>query len=138
MAGVLIDAVDATLRRWAREPFAWGETDCALSVFRHVAEAWGDARALSRWVGRYRDEPGAQSILRGKGGPVRAFQDELVSIGARRVRSPQRGAVGLVRDGRDKLVAAVCLRDGWWAARTASGFAAFRASAIVAFDKAGN
>lgn len=137
MAGILGDAVDDTLRRWAREPFAWGETDCALSVFRHMAEAWRDPRSLTRWIGRYRDELGADAVMRGRGGPIRAFQDEMASVGARRVKAPQRGAVGLVRDGNDRLVAGVCIRDGWWAAKCADGFVAFRAPALVAYERGG-
>ncbi len=136
MAGVLIsaDPVDLALRRWAREPFEYGTSDCTLSVFRYIAEGWGQSGPIARWAGRYRDEPGAQAILRGRGGPLRAFQDEMASIRARRSKAPQRGAVGLIRDVDTRLVAALCTGDGWWAARSRQGFAAFRVEALIAYE----
>lgn len=136
MAGVLTrdDPVDQALRRWAREPFEYGVSDCALSVFRYIAEGWGQSGPIARWAGRYRDEVGAKSILRGRGGPLRAFQDEMASVRARRTKAPQRGAVGLIRDSEGQLVAALCTGGGWWAARTRLGFAAFRAEALIAYD----
>lgn len=134
MAGVLIDPVDQALRRWAREPFEWGTSDCALSVFRFIAEGWGDSRPIARWAGRYLNETGAKALMRTRGGPVNAFKDEMESIGARRVKAPQRGAVGLVRDAEGQLVAALCTGEGWWAARTRNGFAAFRTAGLIAYD----
>lgn len=134
MAGVLGDAVDQALRRWARELFEYGTSDCALSVFRYIAEGWGDPRPVARWAGRYMSEEGARQALRTRGGPLRAFQDEMVSIGARRTKTPQRGTVGLVRDAEGQLVAALCTGDGWWAARTTAGFAVFRTTAILSYD----
>ncbi len=133
MAGVLGDPVDQALRRWAREPFEYGTSDCALSVFRYVAEGWGDPRPVARWAGRYMTEAEANTHMRTRGGPVNAFKDEMESIGARRTKAAQRGAVGLVRDAGGNLVAALCTGEGWWAARTRSGFAAFRTMALVAF-----
>ena len=136
MAGVLItaDPVDQALRRWAREPFEYGTSDCTLSVFRYIAEGWGQSGPIARWAGRYRDEPGARDILRGRGGALRAFQDEMVSIRARRTKAPQRGAVGLIRDSDTQLVAALCTGGGWWAARTRAGFAAFHIEPLIAYD----
>lgn len=134
MARLLGDPVEQTLRRWAREGFEWGTSDCALSVFRHMAEGWGEPRPIARWAGRYMTEKDAQAITRTRGGPVRAFQDEMASIGARRTKAPQRGSVGIVRDGEGQAVAALCTGEGWWAAKTQTGFAAFRALPLLAYD----
>lgn len=127
MAGVLNrpDDVEQTLRRWAREPFVWGETDCALSVFRHIAEAWDDPRLLADWVLRYRDERAALRAVAARGGQIRLMGQEMARIGARPVAEALRGDVGLIRDGKGRIVAGLCTGERW-AARTATGFAVLK------------
>lgn len=139
MAGVLInaDAVDLTLRRWAREPFRWGETDCALSVFRHIAEAWSDPRLLTEWVLRYGDERAALRLVAARGGQVRLMGEEMARIGAKAVDDARRGDVGLIRDGNSRIVAGLCVGDGRWAARTVTGFAVVRPAWARAWRKEG-
>lgn len=134
MAEVLTpDAVTETLRRWASTRLVWGESDCAMSVFIYLADHHGVTGPRDRWRGRYHDEAGAKAHMRALGGPVRAFQAEALHAGLTRTHAPRSGDVGLVRDGDRRLVAAICLGDGRWAARVARGFCVCAFDHIVAY-----
>ncbi len=136
MAGLLIDdAVSRTLRRWAGEDWLWGQTDCAMSVFRFIAETWERAEPLERWRGTYHSENEANRLMTSKGGPMPMFRAEMDRIGAVRASEPDRGAVGLVRRADRRMVAAISVGNGMWAARTQTGFAGFRPGFAVAWEK---
>lgn len=135
MAGVLTeDPVTATLRDWGRTRLKWGETDCAMSVFEYLANHHERPQAWHHWRGRYHSEDEAKASMRAIGGPVRAFQAEAARCGLTRTRAPGRGDVGLVRDGNRKLVAGICIGDGKWAARVASGFCVHAFEPLVAYS----
>lgn len=137
MAGLLTDPVEMTLHRWAEERFTWGETDCAMSIFRHIADAWGRDKPYRFWFRRYGTEKAAQEIVRQWGGHIQLFRKQMQQVGARRTRTPMRGDVGLIRDDRDRLVAGICLGGGWWAAKAETGFAACRPAFVVAWSREG-
>lgn len=136
MAGLLTgDGVDRTLRRWAESSLEWGLTDCALSVFLHIAEDWGCPRPYQKWVMTYRSESEAQAIINRLGGPMPAFADEMSAIKAKRTRDPERGDVGLLRDAKRRMVACICIGKERFAVRAATGFSTIRAKPLVAWTK---
>ena len=48
-----VSALAALLDTWSAEPLVYGQSDCAISVFRFIADAHGDDRLIRRWQGTY-------------------------------------------------------------------------------------
>lgn len=115
------DLVSATVRLWAQSAFAWGTSDCLVSVVRYVAEAAG--RPMPRWP-RYSSGAGALRILRRHGGLEGYATTVLERLGCTRTEFPARGDVGLIDIPGTGPTACLCLGDKW-AARGQDGVVMF-------------
>ena len=62
-----MDLVDETLREWRAGAFAYGQTDCMLSVGRYLART-GHHDVTSQFVGEYDTHEGALAALEANGG----------------------------------------------------------------------
>lgn len=101
-----MDVVDQTLREWRSGAFVYGQSDCMLSIGRHLA-ALGAKDITERFVGQYEDWAGAQEMLRAGGG-VGAL---IAATGAVPVDSgPARGDVVELVVG-DETIGALCTGD---------------------------
>lgn len=74
--------VDETKALWRRSRFAWGRTDCLMSVADHVFRVTGRDPA-ARWRGCYDTEDAARSLLEAYGGTVGIMEAGLAGIGIR-------------------------------------------------------
>lgn len=63
----MTDAVDETLREWRTGTFAYGATDCMLSIGRYLART-GHEDVTGQFVGRYDDAVGARAQMAAHGG----------------------------------------------------------------------
>lgn len=107
------DALNATLREWARTRFAWGTADCLLSVVRYVADA--KRLPMPKWP-QYSSGAGALRILQRHGG-LEAYADKrLGELGCKRTQWPVRGDVGLIDLPGSGPTACLCT-GAKWAAR---------------------
>jgi hypothetical protein len=61
------DYVDQTLRLWRSTPFAYGDTDCMLSVGDYLASR-GVLDVTGQFRGTYADEAGALAHVAARGG----------------------------------------------------------------------
>lgn len=79
--------LESALEAARAQPFVWGEHDCVLFATRVAAELTGVDRAAP-WRGRYRNQFGAEKILRQAGGlavlVTRQFGDPMPVERARR------------------------------------------------------
>lgn len=84
-----MDIVDETLREWRSGVFAYGLSDCMLSIGRYLART-GHADATGRFAGRYDTAEGALAMMMDHGGVP-----GLMALAGARIRSgaPQRGDV---------------------------------------------
>jgi len=89
------EAIAATLERWHREPFAWGSSDCDLSMADYVQMLTGKDPAAA-WRNQYRDEAGARAFIGCAGGNVHLVTRGMSSIGLLPVSEPLRGDVVVV------------------------------------------
>lgn len=111
------DPVSDSLRRWAAEPFAYGRSDCGLSVLDHVARASG-CEVKPR--PRYRSALGAALYCARRGGMARALGALIEPIGCTVTEQPERGDVGIVDLPGIGLTTVLCVAGGnppRWAAR---------------------
>lgn len=90
----MTDAVDDTLGMWRRGRFAWGDTDCMLSIGDYAA-AQGAQDVTGLFRGRYADEPGADAMLTLYGGPSGIID----MAGLARVSEARRGDVVVIDTG---------------------------------------
>ncbi|GJE38550.1 DUF6950 family protein [Methylobacterium persicinum] len=121
----------AYLRQAAREPFAWGVSDCALFMADWVRVARGvDPAASLR--GRYRCHLGAARHIRRRGGMEAMGRDLAAQAGLPETTAPGPGDIGLVRDPLAGPVFAIRTRIGW-AAKGPGGLALGAFPVIVAW-----
>lgn len=84
-----MDVVDQTLQEWRRTPFAYGASDCMLSVLKHLART-GATDTTARYAGKYSDHDGALAMMAAHGGAAGLIE----ATGAVKVDgAPQRGDV---------------------------------------------
>lgn len=107
------DPVAMELRRWAAEPFVWGETDCGLSMLAYAERITG-----KHYEGgprhRYACPRSAGQFLRAEGGYAAYSRRVLGALGWELTDTPERGDIGLVRIGRmASLTACLCLGKSW-------------------------
>ena len=123
----------AELHRWARLPFIWGESDCALVVcdWVHAVRgvdpgaslrfAYGTAGELQRLTGFFTDPLGVVTPL-------------MVAAGLLKTDAPSRGDVGMLlrprAPGNATPHAALCLGDVW-AVKSETGVTAYRPTKIL-------
>lgn len=85
-------ALTAALRDWRGSRFAWGQSDCLMSVLSYAAAFCGSDPGAP-WRGRYRDEAGAAAILEQLGGVVPGLGGALAGAGFLRVEPARRGDI---------------------------------------------
>lgn len=94
----------ATLRRWRREAFCWGQRDCLMGVLDYGHELTG-VDVGARWRGSYSSFDEGRVLFTAAGfvrlGAVISASLELV--GFKRVQQPQRGDVVAVRIDGDEV-----------------------------------
>lgn len=86
------------LRSLAREPFVWGENDCALTIANWWREVHGEDPA-AHLRGTYATQEECQRVLRREGGLPRIVQRIAASVGAPRTISPKPGDAAVIRHG---------------------------------------
>lgn len=134
MAGLLSEpvpmeqALSATFRRWAREPFRMQSANCAFSVLDY-AEAVSGRRADPDPRQLFQTEP-----LKIDGPMLGACVSVIEELGWERVEEERRGDVGLVQL-PDGLTACICAAPQVgeslpsWVARRPRGFASLLVTA---------
>ena len=123
----------AFLRQATSENLQWGWSDCAMTVFRFLADVHGQCAPRDKWICTYRDKRTANQAIRRAGGPLSAFADEMVSIAAKRTNAPVWADVGLIKDHAGTLLSAICLGDGLWVCRGPKGITYFRPKKVFAW-----
>lgn len=127
MAGLLIpldalppprDAVAETLRRWAAQPFVWGQTDCFQSGLAHAERVTG--RVLEERP--IYDGPFSAARVLAEWGGFEAYCHVVMgALGCPTTLNPERGDLGLIdlpQDGQGRGGLTLCLCTGdFWAAR---------------------
>ena len=63
----MTDPVDETLREWRTGVFAYGQTDCMLSIGRYMART-GHEDVTGQFLGRYDDHDAAIALMTEHGG----------------------------------------------------------------------
>lgn len=104
------DAISRTLRLWAQTSFAWGTSDCLLSVVRYVADVAG--QPMPQWP-RYSNGPAALRILRRHGGLEGYAGMVLERLGCTRTDWPERGDVGILDIPGTGPTTCLCLGSAW-------------------------
>ena len=123
--------MSAYLRRAAREPFAWGQSDCALFIADWVRIARGlDPAAPLR--GQYRCHLGAARHIRRYGGIEAMGRALAAQAGLPETAAPRPGDIGLVRDPLAGPLFAIRAASGW-AAKSPRGIALAAFPVIVAW-----
>lgn len=104
-----MDAVDHTLKIWRSTPFAWGESDCMLSIGDHIARNGG--QDVTGWFrGTYDTKEGALHRMSLSGG----VSGLIGMTGIERVqRAPERGDVVALGCGDEDggAIGALCTGD---------------------------
>jgi hypothetical protein len=111
------DAVSRELRLWAQTAFAWGRSDCLLSIVRYAARV--AARPMPEWP-RYSTGAGALRILERHGGLAAYAAGVLEGLGCTPTGWPDRGDVGLIDIPGTGPTMCLCL-GAKWAARAMHG-----------------
>lgn len=121
MAGIVTpDAVFAAVDDHMGGPMIWGQSDCTASACAVFAALHG-VDPLQPLRGTYDSPITAARMIRRAGGML-SLGRRLARVAGLRPCGEVPGAIGVLRnDGR--LVAAICLMPGKWAAKTADGFA---------------
>lgn len=123
------DAVAATLRQWAVQPFVWGTSDCFLSVLAYAEAVTG--RRMQRRP-HYSSALAAGRILRAAGGFEPYCRKVFAQLRCAPTDAPVRGDIGLI-DLPD-VGLTMCLSLGtFWAARGDREVVVGRARATVAW-----
>jgi|GEM_PF-439795 len=131
--GAAMTPLFAELHRWARLPFVWGESDCALVVCDWVRSVrgidpgaslrftYGTAGELQRLTGFFTDPLGVVTPL-------------MESAGLDETGAPVRGDVGMllhvIGPGHARPHAALCLGEVW-AVKAEPGVTAYRPGKIL-------
>lgn len=87
-----MDALSVTVSLWRRSSFAWGTSDCLMSLADHVRGVTGRDPG-AKWRGRYDDEAGALAFLKEAGDAVLLLDEGLTGAGLQRVSDYRRGDV---------------------------------------------
>lgn len=102
----------------AAKPFAWGDTDCAMTVCRWIEGRTG-MHPLVAYGRRYTDEAGARAWLAERGSIAVGMNRVMRHGGFAKTSSPCAGDVGLiVHDGR---ICAAIDAGRFWFSRDESG-----------------
>lgn len=101
------DIVDVTLKEWRRTAFAYGQTDCMLSIGRYVA-ACGGKDITHNFIGLYSDQSGALAQMAMHGG-VAGLMDRMDVV--RVDGPPERGDIISLIYGDNDNVGALCTGD---------------------------
>lgn len=123
-------SLDAFLSNLAASRFGYdsraGEVDCMTAVGDWMKLATGKD-PVAPYRGRYTTEIGAARVIRRAGGEAALLGSGAVAVGwkARPKGAERRGDVGVVRcktpEGKEALVAAVCLAPMRWASMGPGG-----------------
>ena len=136
MASVRLEqALESLFDVWSQTDLIYGQTDCAMSVFRFIADAYGDDRLLTRWQGRYAGRLHAARMVKAKGGPERFANRQLQSIGFVKTIETQNGDIGLVRDTTGQAIMAVRIGPERWASKAAFGVFIHKTEAEIAWTR---
>lgn len=103
----------------AREPFAFGKTDCALILGRWWAIIHGRNPA-AHLIGTYSDTAGCADVLVRHRGLLRLVHGICREIGAKRTGVPKPGDIAVVRWGRLHF-GAIHTPSGKWAIKATDG-----------------
>lgn len=109
----MADPVALELRRWAAEPFIWGETDCGQSLLAYAERISGQTYEDGPRH-RYACQQTAARFLRTEGGYAAYSRRVMAALGWQLTDTAQRGDIGLVRIGRmPGPTACLCLGKSW-------------------------
>jgi hypothetical protein len=118
----LAAAVRSAVDRWCDEPFAWGQSDCLLSLSDIIHEARGYDPA-SQFRGRYKTRLGAYRVTKELGGPSGALAAMAYGAGWREI-DPANARVGDVGSYVNGAASGGVVKDAClWLGRTETGFA---------------
>lgn len=109
----------AFLATLAREPFAFGRTDCALVLGRWWAANHGNNPA-AHLIGTYSDTAGCGVVLARHRGLLRLVHGICREIGATRTNEPKPGDVAVVR-WSSRHFGAIRTPSGKWAIKATDG-----------------
>jgi hypothetical protein len=98
-----------TLREWRRTAFAWGESDCLMSVMSYASELCGRDPGAP-WRGNYADRAGAYRLLEAAGGAAIGLGRALTGAGMVAVETPVRGDVIVAALG-EQGIGGLCLGE---------------------------
>lgn len=121
-------AIHAALKKWMREPFVWGKSDCMLSIADYLADAVG-VDCGGRFRGMYASRTGCARISGFHRDPVRPFADCVAEIPLAETSGPKRGDVGVI-EMAGEVVGALCL-GAMWAARADRGLVIARPTRVL-------
>lgn len=110
----MTDILDETLKHWRQTRFAYGATDCLLSINDYIV-ACGGYDALAAFKGTYDTAEGAQAHLDAYGGP-----EGMIALFGLRPIDPAdaaRGDIVIIDPRGGDVLAGICTGEGI-AART--------------------
>lgn len=110
MAGAEVD-LGAFLERMTVEPFADGAYDCILTVADWIVMN-GHPDPAASYRGRYSTVRQRRKLIAEACGIHALMAGGAIRSGLKWTEQPQRGDVGLIRIGRQKI-AAICLGERW-------------------------
>jgi hypothetical protein len=122
------EAIKATMQRWMREPFEWGQSDCMLSVADYLIHAVG-FDCGTRFRGKYYSRLGCARLSGFHIDPVKPFADCVAEIPLKETKSPVRGDVGVI-EVHDTVAGGICLGKAW-AVRGETGLVIARPTRIL-------
>ena len=117
------------IRSLAREPFVWGENDCALTIANWWRECHGEDPA-AHLRGTYSTQEECHRVLRREGGLLRIVSRIAVSVGAPRTIAPQPGDVAVIRHGAIHF-GVILSPSRRWVGKDVHGVAAIAADQIA-------
>jgi hypothetical protein len=115
-----MDLVSKHLARWRREPFAWGKSDCMLSIADYLDERFGGDCA-AQYRGRYSSRRGCMRVSGFHRDPIAPAAACCATYSMPYGTSGARGDVAVIRTASEQAVGAICVGSGLWAARSAAG-----------------
>jgi hypothetical protein len=112
------EAIKTAMRKWMKEPFEWGKSDCMLSVADYLIDAVG-ADCGGQFRGKYANRKECARLSGYMRDPVKPFAACVAEIPLQETTEPKKGDVGVIHMAGE-TVGAVCLGDKW-AARADPG-----------------
>lgn len=116
------------IRAEAERPFRWGETDCAATADRWVAEVTGKS-PLAVFGRRHADAGEAAAWLAEPGGLPKALKRVMSAAGLEATAEPRPGDIGLIVQAGKVCIAIFSGR--LWFSRDASGLMAAPSEALL-------